>query len=635
MTLYKQIAILVTAVFMILLFTILIVSFNTIKNSAKKELYETAQNSVTSLSLSLSNKNVSYSEIETTINASFDNSNYETILYKNINEEIVYQRKIEEKENIIPNWFEYLISFEVPIAKANLSKGWQIIGVIEILSNKNNAYNNLYNLFIKLSLYLSITIITFLFLLSYVFRVLLKPLLEIEKQSNSVINNKFIIQKKLPITKEFKTVVESINLMIKKFETIFKTANETLKENKELLYIDSVANIYNRRYFILKATEFLSDNNRKKDGSIIILSIKKAYLFNQTIGYKNTDKFIFDLAQYIKLLVKNFYDALVCRLNGPEICIMLPDTNINDTKIIVENIIYYINLKLDEVNLDKNDFGVNLAILRYKNQHNISELFSLIDYSLEQAKILSQGKYYILQNSYIAIGKDKWRKNIKDALENDKFNITYRKVVDIFQKKVIHNVVTFSLNCENKSYSYGELIAPVVDLGMIEQVYLYVIKKILISKKYKENNIVTIQLSSEFLNNIDTYEKLKLLFKDINVEIKPKIIFEIPESLIIRHYEKSLLFINLFKEYSFNFGINNFIADSQDYEYLKELHPLFIKADKQYLIDVHQNINMLKIILEAFDIKLIATGVESNQEIDILKKKNITFVSGKIADKLI
>ena len=94
-----------------------------------------------------------------------DNSNYETILYKNINEEIVYQRKIEEKENIIPNWFEYLISFEVPIAKANLSKGWQIIGVIEILNNKNNAYNNLYNLFIKLSLYISITIITFLFLL--------------------------------------------------------------------------------------------------------------------------------------------------------------------------------------------------------------------------------------------------------------------------------------------------------------------------------------------------------------------------------------------------------------------------------------------------------------------------------------
>lgn len=631
MTLYKQIAILVTAVFIVLLFTIFLVSFSIIKNTAQKELYENAQNSVSNLSLSLLNKEIS--EIETIINASFDNSNYERISYKNINGEVEYQREIEEKESIIPEWFKYLIDFEVPVAKATLSKDWQIIGIIEILNDKTNTYINLYNIMIKLSIYLIIINIIFLTILSYLFHILLKPLLQIEEQANSVMKNKFIMQKKLPITKEFRIVVKSINSMVKKFEKIFKTANSTLKENKELLYTDSITNIANRKYFILKASEFLGDENKNKEGTLIILSIKKAYLLNQTIGYRNTNKFIFDLAQYINLLIKDFYDVLFCRLSGPEMTVMLPDTKLNITSIIVEKIIHYIGEKLDELNLDKNKFGVHLAILEYQNQYTISELFGLIDYSLEQAKLLPQGKYYTLTNS-ITIGKDKWRENIKNGLQNDNFNIIYRKVVDVSQKQLIHNVVSFSLTCEKQTYSYGELIAPVVDLGMIEQVYLYIVRKVLISKKHKLDIPLTIQLSSQFLDNIDTYEKLKYLFVDIKNQITNHIIFEIPESSIINHYEKSLLYIKLFREFGFDFGINSFIADSKEYKYIKELQPLFIKADKKYLMDISQNISMLKIILESFDIKLIATGIININQMEILENKNISIISGKIADKL-
>ena len=50
------------------------------------------------------------------------------------------------------------------------------------------------------------------------------------------------------------------------------------------------------------------------------------------------------------------------------------------------------------------------------------------------------------------------------------------------------------------------------------------------------------------------------------------LIFEIPESFINKYYENSLLYIKLFNEYGFDFGINSFIADSEDYQYLKELN---------------------------------------------------------------
>lgn len=635
MKLNKQLAILSVIFFIILFFTILVVSINIIKDSVQKELYENAQNSVSSLSISISNTSTSLNNIKTMIDATFDNGNYERITYKDINNNILYQRDLELRQNHIPLWFENLIEIKIPVAKSTLSNNWQIIGIVEILNDKNTAYSQLYDLMINMFLYLSISYVIFIFILNYIFHLLLKPLLYIEKQAVCAIKNEFIIQKKLPKTKEFRVVIKSINSMIKKFESIFITANETLSQNKQLLYIDKVTNISNRRYFILKASEYINNEKERNTGTIIILSVKNADLFNKKMGYKNTDNFIYELAQYVKSLTKIIDAVLVCRLNGTEIVLMLPKIDIKKSSTFAKNIISYVDYKLDELTLSKNDFGIYLAILEYKNLQNISDLLGLIDYSLSQAKLLSSGEFYTYINSNITIGKDTWRENILDALQNDHFEIIYRKVIDIESKQQIHNVVTFNLNIKNQSYSYGTLIAPVVNLGMIENVYLHIIKKVLISNASIEDNFTAIQLSSLFLNNLNSYEKLKLLFENTKMQNKCKIVFEIPESIINEHYQNSLLYINLFKEYGFDFGINNFIADSKDYSYFKELKPVFIKADKQYLIDTQQDINILKIIMESLNLQLIATGVNDIDELNILYERGIKSISGKIVDKII
>ena len=55
MSLYRQVFIVLLFVFTILFILITAVSFNIIKNSAEKSLYENVQNSVTNLSLSITN----------------------------------------------------------------------------------------------------------------------------------------------------------------------------------------------------------------------------------------------------------------------------------------------------------------------------------------------------------------------------------------------------------------------------------------------------------------------------------------------------------------------------------------------------------------------------------------------------
>lgn len=634
MTLYRQIALIVTLVFTILLITVIGVSFHVIKDSVKQELYNNAQNSVSSLGLSISNTSIEQGNIETMINASFDNGNYENIIFRNQYGEIIYQRNLEKKELIIPYWFEEFVNFEVPTAKSTISKGWKIIGTLEILNDKDIAYKQLYNITLNLFVYISISCVVFLIILYFLFHKILKPLLEIQKQANQVLNNEFIIQNHLPKTKEFRVVINSINKMIKKFETIYSNATQTLIENKELMYSDNVSKLKNRRYFLLKANEFIAEENSNNFGTIIVISIKMD-LFNQALGHNKADEFLYLFSQKLELLMNSFDDSLVCRTNGTEIVVMLPKLTIHKAIPLVEHILNFNNKELEKFGLSTKEYGINIGILDYDKAENISILFSKIDYSICQAKLLNFGDYYILNNHYhVALGKNKWKHNINDGLKNDKFNIIYRKVIDTKSNEKIHNVVSFNLNNENELFSYGTLIGPIVELGMIEDVYLHIIKKALLSKNEENISSISLQLCSEFLKNLDAYEKIKHLFIETKYQIRNRIIFEISESLLDKYYENSLLYIKLFKEFDFDFGINNFISDSGDYEYLKEIKPLFIKSDKQYLLDNKQNINILKIVLDSLDIKLIATGVTNDVELSELNKKGITIISGSIVEEI-
>ena len=69
MSLFKQVSIILLFIFVILFTLIMGVSFNIIKDSTQKSLYENVQNSVSSISLSITNAGSDLSSIKTVINA--------------------------------------------------------------------------------------------------------------------------------------------------------------------------------------------------------------------------------------------------------------------------------------------------------------------------------------------------------------------------------------------------------------------------------------------------------------------------------------------------------------------------------------------------------------------------------------
>lgn len=628
MSLFKQVSLVILFIFTILFILITVVSFKIIKDSTEKSLYENVQNSVSSISLSITNSGTDISSIKTVINATFDNGNYEKIVFKDTNENIIYEVKkelsLDEKDT--PSWFISLINIDEISAKSTISNGWSILGYIEIYNDRTIFYHQIYSIFYNLVFSLLISFGFLLAILFYLFKYILKPLTTIKKQADSVMRNEFIIEKELPFTLEFKSVTLSINSMINKIENMFENTNSVLKLNKELLYFDEVTKINNRKYFILKANEYLDKYNPNNKGFVVIISLK-VDIMNKMFGYEKTNNVLLNLANLMKEEFQNDSNNLVVRINGSEFVLLLPNMDeIKVKRMLSEFIKKAYNIL--EIIKDKMFIGV----FKYEVEQSVSALLTKMDYVISQAKLYNNKEYYFIKDINKCMTKEEWIKIINISLEEDYFKLLYRNVLDINLKDVLHKTISFELNYNQDSFSYQGFIAPILELGRLNEVYLYIIEKVL---KNNKNENISVQLPISFVEDLNNYSKLKELVIKYRSLTNQNIIFEIEEESFNRNLDNTVIYINLFKEFGFKFAIFNFIANSDDYTYLKELKPLYIKASKYFLLESRQSLSVLKILTQSLDIKLIATSVSKISDIEILSEIGINAISGPIIQNLI
>jgi len=627
MSLFKQVAIILSVVFLVLFILVVGLSFNIIKNSAAKSLYESVQNNLLGISLSITNSGVGEHSIQTILNASFDNGNYAKIVFKNTNEEIVYERKKEislEDNAGIPKWFVDLIDIGDISAITSISEGWKPLGTLEIYADRKMLYKQIYTMFLKIFESLVLIYILLMVLFHFLFTFMLRPLKVIDKQAKAVINNEFIISDKIPFTIEFKSLTFAINNMIKKFESIFKNTNEILKTNKELLYFDEHSKINNRKYFILKVNEYLDKDNVNNTGFLVLINLNIQDI-NKTYGFMKTDKLLYNLGNKMKECFIDYVN-IVTRLNGSDFAILIPNSSEEFVKENLEKLIK--SLK----NIEEFKNNIHFGMLKYTGEDDVKKIFTKIDYTISQAKIHTEQDYFYAKNiqDFKLRTKEEWINILNISLEKEYYQVVYRDIVDINSKEQLLKTVSFEIDFEGEIIKYGELIAPILEQNILDKVCLYIIEKVMNSY---EAGLISIQLPTIFITKSSNYIKLKEILEKYK-NISNNVIFEIEEGALNNNLNSALGYIQLLKEFNFKFAIFNFILHSDDYNYLKDLKPMYIKASKLFLLESKQHLSVLKILTQSLGIKLIATSVDEISEIEILKQIEIDAVSGSVMTKL-
>ena len=639
MTLFKQMALVVSFIIITMLSGVMYINYESAKQDMITTLYETTVNNISTLTNKLADAGDDTVLLKTVIDSEFDNGYYKLIAFTSADGKFSYKQEDSESIEGVPTWFVESTSIKRKIISADVSSGWNIIGEVQVAGDTAIVYKALYKMFIKL-LYLFVLFVTIaLIALSVILHFVLKPLKLVQKQAEAILNNEFVIQKNEPYTSEFKEVVKGMNAMVKKVEDIFTKANEAAQRNRELLYNDPVTKLFNRRYLMLKLPDLIKLENKTEGGTILFIALSSVELISKTVGSRDTDKILLEIGIQLEEITKKFNDRVLSRVNSTEFILMLPDCEAEDARDISHKINTQFNKLLEKYRLKKDTIFINIGLYRYKPSVSISDLLTRADSALSHAKADETDNSYLYEekDDENAMGKEQWRAIIEESIKHNHFNLKFYPTLNLTSKNIEHKSMTFTLNDgEGKEYFYGDFIAPAINLGLISKIYIVALQKLITTQqKELEGTLCSIRLSNEFIKDVEAYNALSSLFAQYAKTLKFKLYFEVSDSFAINNRQTVKNFVELFSKYNFGFGINSFTGESNDYAYLKELNPAFIKVDTPFLLDQSQDsMSALQVIMDSLGIDIIASTVTTDDDLKELTALHINIVQGPITEKI-
>ena len=639
MTLFKQMATVVSIIIIIMLSSAMYVNYESAKKDMITSLYETTVNNISTLTNNLAQAGNDTVLIATIIDSEFDGGYYKLLEFKSSDEEFSYKQEDSGPVDGVPAWFVNSTDIQLESVTADVSSGWSISGEVKVLGDTAIVYKALYQTFIKLIYLFVIFVSISLIVLSVMMHFILKPLKLVQKQAEAILNNEFVIQEKEPYTTEFKGVVKGMNAMVKKVEDIFSIANEAAQRNRELLYNDPVTKLFNRRYLILKLPDLIKLENKTEGGTVLFIALSSVELIGKTIGNRNKEDMLFKLGESLREISKKFEDSVVARVNSTELMLMLPDCEADEASDIACRINKIFDSLVLEYKLQSEAISINIGLYRYKPSVSLADLLTRADSALSNAKADEMDNSYLYEekDDENAMGKELWREIIEKSIYQNNFSLKFYPTVNLTSKNVEHKAMTFTINdSEDKRYFYGDFIAPAINLGLVSKMYIVALQK-LMSTPYIELDgaLCSIRLSNDFIKDAEAYGELSALFRKYAKTLKFKLFFEVSDSFAVNNTKTVKSLVDLFSQYNFGFGINSFTGESSDYAYLKELHPAFIKADTPFLLDQSKDsMSALHVITDSLGVDIIASAVSTDEELEKLTAMHINIVQGPITDKI-
>jgi len=643
MSLFKQITLLLSLFILLVLGSVMYLNFKTANEFIQNQLYTTSEDTATSLGLSLSleipRDGKDLTTMQTMVNAIFDRGYYESIILKDMDGKVLIKNENILKVKTVPEWFIHFVKLTVPTAKTQISSGWSPYGILYVKLHSGHAYLQLWNTFIHILESFFIFAILALSALYFLLKIILKSLQGVEDQAKAVTNNQFIIQDKIPFTTEFKNVVIGMNKMILKVKDIFEHEALMVKKYNDLLYTDQESGIGNRKLFSLRLSSLLDAKNKQSSGTVSLFEMDHFSELKTVIGYEKLQKFVNLFIQTVNENTRQIEQSALARLKDYEFAVILPECEYEKTTDILNSILSVLNDNIKELSKEYQDFKVLIGTSYYDETDTQKDILSRCDFALAKAKMNPQTPivfHSISQNNpLVQLGQENWHKLVTKALNEDGVKLALQPVKDIHDGIYHYESYLRLSDDKNNIYSAGLFMPILHTLNLTEVIDKKVFEIAFEFARTNPQMHIAINVDTNFIQNASNlYWLTNLLQKN---QLKVSISFESNNNAILSNLEVYISFANLVRSLGYEFGIDNFSIQSQDLNYLQQINPDYIKADKSFFINMSEGANnsseSFKLLANSLDIRLIATAVETEEEYEILKAIPIDLLQGSYIAK--
>ena len=647
MTLYRQLIIFTLVLFLLLFAGTWYAKLDSTRSFLTDQLESHAQDTATSLGLSISQFLVQKDmpTVETMINAVFDRGYYKIVKLTDTKQNVMIERVLDVKIENIPPWFIRWIPLKTPEAVANVMSGWIQAGTIHVMSHPGYAYKTLWEDMVRTTLWFFACGIFVLIAGGFGLRLLLRPLVLVERQADALCRKEYEIQERVPWTKELRRVVEAMNRMTCKVKEMFEEQVVHAEGLRERAYHDPVTGLGNRRYFDSQITARLDRRDSVTKGIVLLLKLNELEKLNQQKGFQAGDELLKRVAALLQDATRQYASCVLARLTGGDFGIFLPDAPPYDAETIASGLANNLSgLAAEQITATDNVGHVGAAT--YDCTTTLGRLLSEADLALGAAKQTGPNGWGVRaiteETDKMPLGQQQWKELLEKALRERRVSLDAQPVVKTADRNHVIHLEIFSriIQEDGKFLSAGVFMPLAERLKLVSTLDRIVLEEVMgLDRGQLGIDHVAVNVSPASLQDEAFRQWLQSALKKLS-PAAPRIIFEFSEYGAVQNSGLVREFSAIVRGYGHAMGLDHYGQSFSNLGYLQSLRPDYVKVDRAYTGELKDEesdsrffIGSLVSVAHSIDVLVIAEGVETEQQWRILKEMNIDAIQGYIVDK--
>lgn len=410
---------------------------------------------------------------------------------------------------------------------------------------------------------------------------------------------------------------------------------------KQLAHYDALTGLANRTQFIERLKWTLEVAKRSDaEASLMFLDLDRFKLINDTLGHQAGDQLLIEVARRLTECVREV--DMVSRLSGDEFTVIL--TNIKSPEeagMVAKKIL---NALAVPVILEGREVFVSTSIgitIYPVDGDSVNQLVKNADTAMYHAKERGRNNFQYFSNTMNqkVLDELEMETNLHQALKNQEFSLNYQPQFDLSTKKLIGLEVL--LRWKHPVLGF---ISPAVFIPHAEKSDLIITIGEWVLRTACERSVawqaaglkpvrISVNLSGMQLkqhNLVDTITRI-LLETKLSAEFLE---LELTEGVLMDNAEVTISTLNELKKMGIRLSIDDFGTGYSSLSYLKRFPIDTLKIDQSFVRDIttdaDDNAIASTIIAMAHNLRLkvIAEGVETQEQADELQKKGCDEVQG-------
>lgn len=447
----------------------------------------------------------------------------------------------------------------------------------------------------------------------------------------------------LPVTRQ-----DEIGLLARTMQTMQNELSDHLKslyENRShldhLARHDTLTGLPNRLMFFDRLEQAISQAERGSGQlAVLFVDLDRFKQINDSLGHNVGDDVLKAAAQIFRSLVRK--TDTVGRLGGDEFVVLF--TDIDDERqvsAIAEKII----LKFQQpITVGANDLYVHASIgiaLYPRDGSNAAELVRHADVAMYQAKHNGRNtlQFYTTELSTRAIERMTMENELRQSIERGEFVLHYQPQIDLASGELIG--VEALVRWQHPRLGMiepGKFIPLAEESGLIVALGEFILRKACQQMTewqgiQPRNFRVAVNMADRQLRSKDLFTTVERALHDSGC--RPEWLeLEVTEGFFMTQRDESIAHLEKLREEGVELSIDDFGTGYSSLAYLKTLPIHKLKIDRSFVRDIPKDSNDMAIsraiiaLARSLDLRVIAEGVETEQQLDFLKGEGCDQVQG-------